>query len=285
MTIDASGPNAEQFKHWNEVAGPKWVDLQKFIDEQIRPFGSMMMDKAGIGSGHRVLDVGCGCGDTTFEIARRIGPSGAVTGIDISGPMLQTARASARTAGVSNVTFEHADAQTAALPRQHFDVIFSRFGVMFFADPKAAFTNLRGALKPGGRLAFVCWRPLPENQWVMVPMSAIVNHVQLPPPPPPGAPGPFAFADADRVRAILTGAGFSNLEFDPVDRMMSIGGGVDLDATVGFLLQMGPTAVAVRDASDADRVKIAASVREVLLPHFGDSGVCLGGAVWLVTAR
>src|SRR5881628_2723223 len=161
------------------------------------------MERARIGAGERVIDIGCGCGDTTIALARRVGPAGLVLGIDVSAPMLARAADAAREAGVAHVRFEHADAQTHRFPAQAFDVLYSRFGVMFFSDPAAAFGNLRTALRPGGRLGFVCWQAVPENPWIAVPLEAAAQHMALPPPPAPGAPGPFSFADPERVRRIL----------------------------------------------------------------------------------
>src|SRR5262249_38336345 len=149
-----------------------------------------------------VLDVGCGCGDSTVDLARRVAPDGTVVGMDISAVMLERARQTAREQGV-NARFEHADAQTHAFAPASFDVLFSRFGVMFFADPTAAFANLRSALRPGGKLAFVCWQSLAENPWMLVPLGAAFQIIPPPPMPAPDAPGPFAFADQSRVRSIL----------------------------------------------------------------------------------
>lgn len=287
MPIEATGPNAEQIKYWNETAGPKWVALQAFLDEQIRPLGLMAMERARIADAEHVLDVGCGCGDTAMEIASQVGAKGSVTGIDISTPMLERARQTARQRGVANVAFENADAQTAALPQQRFDLLFSRFGVMFFIDPPAAFANLRRALKAGGRLAFVCWRGLPENPWMFVPVMAAAQHIPLPPPAAPDAPGPFAFADAERVRAILAGAGFTDIAFTGVDETLTIGGQLELQRTAEFLMQMGPTAVALRQVPDSEAVKdkVAAAVREALLPYQTPQGIRMASAAWIVTAH
>src|SRR5438309_1620679 len=201
--MSAPEANAEQIRYWNEAAGPKWVSFQKVIDAQIAPLGERAMDRASIAPGERVIDVGCGCGDTTITLARRVGPAGLVLGIDISAPMLERAAETARAAGLANVRFENADAQTHRLSPGAFDVVYSRFGVMFFADPVAAFTNLRAALRPGGRLAFVCWRSLAENPLFTAPMAAAAKHLPPLPPPHPNAPDPFAFADRARVAQIL----------------------------------------------------------------------------------
>ena len=285
MTLDASGPNAEQIKYWNETAGPKWVALQQFIDEQIRPLGLLAMDKAKIAAGQQVLDIGCGCGDTTLEIARRVGAGGSVTGIDISTAMLEQARQAARAAKLDNVSVENADAQTAKLPPSRYDLLFSRFGVMFFIDAAAAFANLRKSLKPSGRLAFVCWRGVQDNPWMFVPVMAAAQHIVMPPPPAPGAPGPFSFAETERVSSILTKAGFADVSFAEVNETLTIGGKVKLEQTVEFLLQMGPTATIVRDSADSVRKNVAAAVLEAIRPYSTPEGVRMASGAWIVTAR
>jgi len=286
----AAAPNAEQDVYWNDQAGPKWVALQDRIDAQIRPLGELIMDRAGLTAGERVLDVGCGCGDTTLALARRVAPGGRVLGLDISIPMLARAGqrlADERAAAVAGqVSFQRADAQTWAFDVGAFDVLFSRFGVMFFDDPRAAFTNLHGALRRGGRLAFVCWQGVADNPWMLVPMAAALQHLPPPPLAEPGAPGPFAFADPEHVRAILGAAGFTAVGLEPVRMTLTVGGGRDLDQSVDFLLQMGPTARALRDAPDPSVVpRVAAAVREVLLPYATPEGVQMDSASWLVTAR
>ncbi|WP_433932665.1 class I SAM-dependent methyltransferase [Sorangium cellulosum] len=282
--IEVAGPNADQIQYWNEVGGPKWVALHDVISAQIRPLGALAMERAGIAAGERVLDVGCGLGETTLEIGRRVGPGGSVVGVDISAPMLERARAAARAAGAANVAFENADAQTTALPGP-FDVLYSRFGVMFFAEPEAAFANLRRALRSGARLAFVCWRSIQENPWLLVPAMTAARHLSTP-QPDPHAPGPFAFADAARVRDILSRAGFARVEHEPVDRELSVAGGRSLDETVDFLLQMGPASAALREAQAGPELveRVRADLREAIAPFDGPEGVRMGGAVWIVTA-
>jgi SAM-dependent methyltransferase len=283
--MNPEGPNAEQITYWNETAGPKWVALQDVLDEQIRPLGLAAMERVGIASGERVLDVGCGTGDTTVELARRVGPRGAVTGIDLSAPMLASARK--RAAGIGNVTFQPADAQTTRFAAGYFDVCFSRFGVMFFVDPVAAFTNMHSALRPGGRLGFVCWQALPKNPWMQVPLAAAARHLTLPPPPEPGTPGPFSLADRERVRGILERAGFTDLAFDDHRATLTIGGGQGLDEVVDILLTgVGPTSAALRQADPAVRPTVAASVRDALAPyHTPGAGVRMDGTCWIATGR
>jgi SAM-dependent methyltransferase len=282
--LEATGPNAEQIKYWNEVSGPKWVALYDLVNAQIAPLGIRAMERAALRAGEHVLDIGCGCGGTTIELARRVGPAGTATGIDISSVMLERARASAAAAGVANLRFENADAQTHGFPRHSLDVLYSRFGVMFFTDPAAAFGNLRAALRPGGRLAFVCWQSVQQNPWMFVPLMVAAQHIALPAPPPPGAPGPFAFADPERVRGILSDAGFGDIAFEEVNETLTVAGGGDLDQTVNFLLQMGPTGSAMREAAQDKLATVMAAVREALTPFVTAQGVRMASAAWIVTA-
>lgn len=278
------GPNAEQIRYWNEVSAPTWVRLEAKISAQLRPFGERVLARAGIGPGLRVLDVGCGGGDTTRAIARLVGPGGAVTGLDISEAMLSLAERLASEEGLANVRLLLADAQTEELPEAAFDAVVSRFGVMFFADPAAAFGNLRRALVPGGRLAFVCWRAPQENPWMWVPAAAAAQHVPIT-PPEPHAPGPCALADADRTRRILEAAGFDEVEVSPVDHPVSLGEARSLDEAVAFLLEVGPAARALREAGGSATEAVRASIREALIPYATGAGVSMGGATWVVTAR
>jgi SAM-dependent methyltransferase len=200
--------------------------------------------------------------------------------------MLARARERAAEQGLRNLRFLEADAQQAELGRNAFDLVFSRFGVMFFADPKAAFANLRSSLGPGGRLCFVCWQALAQNPWMSVPLRAVAQVIPLPPPPAPDAPGPLAFADPDRVRGILTGAGFREVAIEPLQGEMAIGGSSGgLDQAVEFALQMGPLARVLRDAVDPPVERLAAAVREALAPHATPNGVVLGCSAWVVSAR
>jgi SAM-dependent methyltransferase len=248
------------------------------------PFTTMIFGAAGLRPGANVLDVGCGCGGTTLAAARLVAPGQAV-GLDLSGPMLARARADADAAGLGNVLFLQGDAQVHQLEPARFDVVLSRFGVMFFADPVAAFANIRSATRPGGRLVFACWQPLAANQWLLVPGAALAEHV----PPPAGfgssdGPGMFAFADPDRFRPILAAAGWRDVEITPEHASILVGGGGSVDDAVDFLrtATIGRTMLAGADAATADRA--LASVRAALTPYADDDGVHLGAAVWLVQA-
>lgn len=280
---DASSPNAEQVRYWNEVAGPKWVKLQNRLDEMIGPLGAAAIDRAAPRPGERVLDVGCGCGATALELRDRVGERGEVLGVDLSEPML--ALAQSRVSG-PGVRFEKADAQTEPLPKGHFDLVFSRFGVMFFADPVAAFANLRRALQPSGRLAFLCWQPPTRNPWVMVPLTAIADVVPLQPPPPPDAPGPFSFGDPARVERILADAGFREVAIEALEQPMWLGGrGGSLDDVVEFALQLGPASTALANASDEQKKRAALRIRDALAAYAVGEDVQMHAATWVVTAR
>lgn len=278
-TLDPVGPNASQIEYWNQTAGPSWVASQESRDIELAPWGLKAMEALGPRSGERIVDVGCGCGATTLELARRVGSTGEVLGADISAPMLAVARRRAQAEGLAQARFVQVDAQTHAF--EPADGVFSRFGVMFFADPVAAFANLRRALKPGGRLAFVCWRPMALNAWVNVPMSAVVGLLPEPPPPaPPGAPGPFAFADPDRVRSILEASGWRDIEIVAHDMKTSWG---DLEASTHTSLTIGPVATAARlNPQLVD--KMAEAVRAALSPYQTDAGVILDSSGWVVRA-
>ena len=290
MSIDSkaetegyAGANAEQRRNWNEVSGPAWVAESERIGAQIRPFGLPVLARIQLAAGQRALDVGCGGGETTLALGEGVGPTGSVLGVDVSRPLLDHARARALAAGVTNVSFELADAQTAALPEGAFDRLFSRFGVMFFQDPLVAFTNLRRALKHDARMAFVCWRSMNDNPWMKVPLSAVAKHVELP-RPEPHAPGPMAFADEARTRGILEGAGFRDVAFEAMDAPMNVGGGLDsLDETVDFMTRIGPTAGALRQAPPEARAAALDAIREALSPFHGPGGVVMPASVWLVT--
>lgn len=277
--------NTDQAEHWNssdDVA--HWVGQQERYDRMLEPFTDMILRAAAPRPGDRLLDVGCGCGATTLAAAPLIAPGEAV-GLDLSGPMLARARDRAQKAGLRNAVFEQGDAQVHALEPAGFGTVISRFGTMFFADPVAAFANLRSATRPGGQLVFVCWQPRADNQWLLVPGAALAEHVPPAAVPGPGdGPGMFAFADPDRLSPILAEAGWRDVEITPEQLPILVGGGGSLEDAVGFLRagSIGRTALAGADAGTVDRA--IASVRAALAPYAHADGVRLGAAVWLVRA-
>ncbi|HEY1447873.1 MAG TPA: class I SAM-dependent methyltransferase [Caulobacteraceae bacterium] len=276
---DAS--NAAQAEYWNETAGPTWVELQDQLDRMIEPMGLAGLAALAPALGEAILDIGCGCGRTTFQIAEAVGTSGMVVGADISATMLAEARARAIPPTAAHPQFREVDAQTGDLGRAKFDAAFSRFGVMFFADPVAAFGNIRSALKSGGRLIFVCWRSLAENPWMRVPLEAALPLLPPLPPPDPTAPGPYALADPARVRQILEAAGFHSLEIVPFDADV---GGDDLDGSVALTFRIGPLAAALREHPQ-HRAEVTDAVRQALSAYVTSEGVMMPGGVWLVTTR
>ncbi len=283
MALSATGPNAEQIRYWNEQGGPRWLAWQETLDAQLSSLGLIGMDRARPAGGESVFDVGCGCGQTSLQLAERVGPTGSVLGVDISAPLLGRARERDGAAGMANLRFEHDDAQAHPFRAGAYDLGFSRFGVMFFADPPAAFANLLRALRPGGRLAFVCWQELACNPWMAVPVRALASVVPLPPPAAPDAPGPFAFADAARVSRILESAGFAEIALEPVETSIAFAG--TLENATEFMLNLGPASALLRDAGPDVAVRARDAVRKALAPHVGPAGPRLGAAIWVVTAR
>ena len=274
--------NADQIVYWNSAAGQRWADLQGRIDAVFAPLTAAALDFAAPRQGAAVVDVGCGAGATILELAGHVGSSGRIVGIDVSEPMLAVAAGRVASQGIAHASVLLADAATHPFERGTFDLAFSRFGVMFFADPVAAFTNIRTALVAGGRLAFACWQPLAANPWFTVPVGALKPLLPPAPPADPWAPGPFAFADPDRVRGILTAAGFEDVGIERHATSMRLG---DLAAAVDFVTQIGPAARLLGEADVEQRPALIAALRGALAPHDGPAGVVLGGAIWLVSAR
>lgn len=274
-------PNAAQIEYWNARAGETWAQFQEPLDRQIEPLGLAAIDALQPVPGEHIIDIGCGCGQSTLALAARVAPTGSVLGIDLSQPMLEVARQRPRPAANLRVEFRQLDAQTGAIGRGIFDAAFSRFGVMFFSDPVAAFSNIRASLKPGGRLVFVCWRPLGENPWMQAPLQAALPFIPPVAPPDPTAPGPFAFADPSRVRSILTEAGFASVTTDPLDAR--IGGG-DVEQSLKLALRIGPLGAALREYPELSG-KVASAVRDVLSRYLTPNGVLMPAAVWIVRAH
>lgn len=278
MRTDA---NADQIAYWNARTGETWARLQDLLDRQLEPLGRAALQKLAPQPGWRVLDVGCGCGQTSLALAEAVGPDGAVLGVDISEPMLAVGRRRADDQRLKNLIFRQADAQIEPFAPE-FDGIFSRFGVMFFADPQAAFRNLWAALRPGGRLAFVCWRDVSLNLFKTRPMAAAAHL--LPPsaaPTDPYAPGLFAFADVERLTDILTHAGFGDITAEAHDE--AIGGGT-LEEATRMALSIGPLGMAMREHPHlADAIRD--TVRAALESYLVNERVYLPSASWMVSAR
>ncbi len=272
-------PNEAEIANWNGPIGERWAAHQEMLDVRLRIFSPHLLAAAEITHGQRVLDIGCGCGDISIEVARAVGPSGHVVGLDVSRPMLARARERAKDHPNIELVEHDATTYTASAP---FDALVSRFGVMFFDDPTVAFTNLRRMTKPGGRISFVCWQPLADNEWASVPLSAVLRVLPPGEPPRPRAPGPFAFGEADYVDGVLKAAGWSAIELTPQSQPFGLGD--TLDAAVEYATSMGPSARALRATDDdATRARARDMLRQTLAP-FGPS-FALRSAVWVVTAR
>ncbi|MGE0666012.1 MAG: class I SAM-dependent methyltransferase [Sphingomonadales bacterium] len=281
----AEGPNAEQIEFWNGEGGEKFVRYQNALDIMLKPFGEEAMRRGGIKAGDAVLDIGCGCGDTSIDLAMAVGVTGEVVGVDISEPMLARAEYMAAQTELTNVFFELADVEAGPLHQDSFDMAFSRFGVMFFRNPVKAFANVHAALRTGGRLVFACWQALPKNQWVSIQMQAVLPLVPPPPPMGPEDPGPFSFADGERVRRILAEAGFTDIAVEPFDTEVALGGMLVLDDAVDFSMQLGPASALLKDAPGEVRGKARDAVRAALAQHQTKRGVMLSAGAWIVTAR
>ncbi len=268
--------NEAQIEYWNGAVGERWAAFQPVLDKALAAISDAALAFAAAKPGERVLDIGCGTGTTTYALAKTVGAGGSVTGVDISRPMLAAARARG-----TGVNFREGDASVQLFHPTH-DLVFSRFGVMFFDDPVAAFANIRKAVAPHGRLAFVCWRSVQENLWASVPIAAALPLLPPQEPADPLAPGPFAFADSERLKDILSKAGYRNVRTEKLDSTMNMGATVD-DA-VEQALRVGPLARAASDIDDATRDKVRAAVRDVLAKFATPAGIVPPAACWLVGA-
>jgi SAM-dependent methyltransferase len=275
--------NQAQIDYWNGKVGDTWVRMQERMDKALTPVTAALLAAAAPAAGEQVLDVGCGAGETTLAAAVAVGDDGIAVGLDVSQPLLAHARTRADALGL-DVDFIEADASQWADEAGSFDLIMSRFGVMFFADPGAAFTHLHTLAAPGARLVFACWQPAARNQWATLPLTVLAPLLPPLPADDPHAPGPFAFADAARLATLLEGAGWHDVALNSLPFTMLVGEGDDpLASAVNFNLRIGPAARAVRDAGIEEQAKplLAAA----LAAHCHDGEVRLPGAVWLVTAR
>jgi SAM-dependent methyltransferase len=275
--------NADQIAYWNGPGGAHWVERQPFQDVLLAPIAKILLDHAAVKAGDRILDVGCGCGATSIALAERVAPKGSVLGIDISAPML--ARAQQLAPEGLPLDFVLADATVHPFNPQSIDQLVSRFGVMFFAEPAATFANLRRALRPEGRVTFLCWREPKHNAWLMTPLQAISQHVPKLPEVGPEDPGPFSFASEQRVQRILTEAGYTDIAMEPHDLSLDVAIGRGLDTAVQGALQIGPAARALQDQPPELREAARKSIREALAPFARGDSVPMAASIWIVTAR
>lgn len=277
--------NDEQREAWNGESGEVWTERQEQFDRMLEPWLAVQADAAQIAPGERVLDLGCGCGATTLEAARFCGPAGGAVGVDLSAPMIERAREQARASGLANVRFEVADCQVDELPGQPHDVAISRFGVMFFDDPVAAFANVGKAMAPGGRLAVLTWAPLEHQEWLTVIGGAALQHLPMPDLGEEGGPGMFSLADPDRITSVLEAAGWSAVDVRAHERTVLVAGGGSVDRTMDFLLATGPGRALMADVPDeATADKAVDAMRTALEDHITPRGVEVGGVALAVTA-
>lgn len=276
--------NAEQIAEWNGALGQRWAAFQQQLDRMIGAFGDAALQIAAAQPGEQVIDVGCGCGSSALALAQAVGPQGRVLGVDISQPMLALARRRAAEAGARTLSFVEADASDHVLPTGQ-DLLFSRFGLMFFDAPAAALRHLRAALRPGGRCAFVCWRAPRDNPWAMAPLMAARRALGITPPPAdPLAPGPFAFADETRLHALLADARFDGIELRRVDAPVPVGSS-PRDAAE-HSLQIGPVSRLAAEVGPAQEPLLVAAIEQALAPlAAADGTVSLAGSTWVVSAR
>lgn len=273
--------NQDQAALWNEASGRTWVEMQQVLDGMLAPFEAPLIDAAFPGPGGRVLDVGCGAGATTLAMAKRLGTAGRCVGVDISGPLLAAAESRAAAARMSAATFVQADAQTHAFEPGSFDAMISRFGVMFFDDPQAAFDNLRRAMRIGAKLAFVAWRSPAENPFMTTAKRAAEPLLPTLPAPDPNAPGQFAFADDSRIRHILASAGWSEVSVDRLDAE----GTASEPELLAYVTKLGPVGLALKEMNDAPlRTRVIEVVQAAFRPYIKKGIARFEMATWLVTA-
>jgi SAM-dependent methyltransferase len=273
-------PNRDQAALWNDAAGRTWVELRDVLDRIMAPFGALLVEEAFPGEGAHVLDIGCGAGATTIAMARRLGSAGSCLGVDISGPLVTAARARAAAEGLDTAAFVQSDAQVHPFEPGGFDAVISRFGVMFFDDPEAAFANVRSAARRGAKLTAIVWRGPADNPFLTLAARTAAPHLPPLPAPGPDDPGQFAFADPERVRRILAASGWSEIDIAPADVPCSVTE-ADLSA---YITRLGPVGQALRDADESTHARVADLLHAAYAPLIRDGVADFTAACWLVRA-
>jgi SAM-dependent methyltransferase len=272
--------NTAQAEAWNGGEGEHWSSHADRYDRAVAGYHEALLDAARISSGEAVLDIGCGCGQSTIDAGRAASP-GKALGIDLSQPMLHTATERCRAEGITNATFVRGDAQVHAFDQASFDTVISRFGAMFFADLGAALANLGSAVRSRGRLAIVSWSSLDRNEWLMAIRTSLAAGRDLP-EPPPGAPGPFGLGDPERTRSWLGAAGFDDVELTEAraDRLL----GADADDAFDFMRHDGPVIGLTESLDDSSRAIALETLHETMAAHETPNGVTFGSSAWVITA-
>ncbi|MCU1375780.1 MAG: Methyltransferase type 11 [Actinomycetia bacterium] len=273
-------PNEAARADWNGSSGQAWVADADRRDDVLRPVLDALLDAASLGPGEGVLDVGCGCGATSIAAAGAVGSTGSVLGIDLSEPMLDVARRRATDAGLGHLRFVVGDAQVDLVPGGH-DVAISRFGTMFFDASGDAFANIAAALSTGGRLCMATWQPLADNPWLVVPAEALLRHGSLP-PTDPSAPGMFAQSSASTITGLLGGAGFTDVDVQPVTVDLRLG--ADAADATDYLAGMGLSRAVLEPLGPSQRASALAAVTAALADHADATGVTLAAGVLVTTA-
>ena len=272
---------------WNGPSGQSWLDHQMRFDSMLEAYRNAALAAAAVKPDQAVIDIGCGTGDTTIALAQHVGTAGFTMGVDVSEILLARARERAQIANLP-IDFALADAAQYPFKAHAFDLLFSRLGVMFFADPVAAFTNMRQALKPDGRLAMLTWRSILENDGARLPLEAARAFVNPSSPPSPEAPGPFSFGDRSRVNRILGDAGYRSISIEPFDAPLLFGIGdttdAQLDDAVANSFHIGPLSRILSDEPQDVRLQVTETLREAYANRLTKEGVVLSGCAWILTA-
>ncbi|HYZ41730.1 MAG TPA: class I SAM-dependent methyltransferase [Stellaceae bacterium] len=280
---NGSSANAAQQEYWNKVAGPRWVGLAGFVERRVEAANDLLLARSAVAPGERVLEIGCGTGAATLPFAEAVGEHGHVVGVDISEPMLAEARKRIAERGLRNVTLLQADAQTYRLESDSFDLITSRFGVMFFADPTVAFSNLLPALRRG-RFCFACWAAPEENRHLLIPYDVVLRHLGPPAPKDPRAPGPMAFSDPDYVRSFLGTAGFDAIEIHR-ETPGIVTASPEEEAEHACIMGPSGRLIDEKQPKAAVREAIRRGMMEAFAAYARGGGTSLPSTVLLVTAR
>jgi SAM-dependent methyltransferase len=279
--------NTEQIEFWNGEAGQRWADSDAMMERILAPVTEALLAHARLSGQTRALDVGCGGGSQSVRLAQELGGDASVLGVDVSAPMLKIAQQKAQSheQGRARLEFMEADASACDFEPDSFDLLFSRFGVMFFDDPQAAFSNLGKALRPQARLAFCCWQKPQENKWAWQPLQAALKYLPPPEKQDPHAPGPFAFADPARLQSILGGSGFCDVEIVSHAVQMQFGQSTNLEGALADLVNIGPVARMLEGQTDDVKARVQADLEQEMAIYFEDGTLKIPGAVWFVTAR